>query len=146
MATRSFYVYCQRENSSLSTPVELGLICSTANESYTEGRTFNICSNVVLPALSRPRKRSLACLLRSPREARTSQTTAANKESALVSQVGRRERGSRPSNRSKKKLGGSLHQLTMNMLKDHERSSGIYRECRTVWASEVRSGRAEYGW
>lgn len=34
--------------------------------------TFNMCSSVVLPALSRPRNRSLACLLRRPSEARTS--------------------------------------------------------------------------
>ena len=33
-----------------------------------------MCSRVVLPALSRPKKRSLACLFRRPREARTSQT------------------------------------------------------------------------
>ena len=33
-----------------------------------------MCNKVVLPALSRPRKRSLACLFRSPREASTSQT------------------------------------------------------------------------
>lgn len=49
-----------------------------------EGCTFNMCSSVVLPALSRPRKRSLACLLRSPSEARTSQTVEAPKMSALV--------------------------------------------------------------
>jgi hypothetical protein len=35
-------------------------------------RTLSMCSNVVLPALSRPRKSSLACLLRRPSEARTS--------------------------------------------------------------------------
>jgi hypothetical protein len=34
--------------------------------------TFNMCSSVVLPALSRPRKRSLACLFNRPSEARTS--------------------------------------------------------------------------
>jgi hypothetical protein len=34
--------------------------------------TFNMCSSVVLPALSRPRNRSLACLLRRPSEARIS--------------------------------------------------------------------------
>ena len=33
-----------------------------------------MCRRVVLPALSRPRKSSLACLFNSPREARTSQT------------------------------------------------------------------------
>ncbi len=43
-----------------------------------------MCSRVVLPALSRPRKRSLACLLRSPREARTSQTIAETEMSATV--------------------------------------------------------------
>lgn len=37
-------------------------------------RTFNMCSRVVLPALSRPRNSSFACLLRRPRDARTSQT------------------------------------------------------------------------
>ena len=36
--------------------------------------TFNICNKVVFPALSRPRNRSLACLFRSPKEARVSQT------------------------------------------------------------------------
>jgi hypothetical protein len=37
-------------------------------------RSFlSMCRRVVLPALSRPRKRSLACLLRRPKEARTSQ-------------------------------------------------------------------------
>jgi len=35
--------------------------------------TLSMCSRVVLPALSRPRKRSLACLLSSPNDARTSQ-------------------------------------------------------------------------
>ena len=34
--------------------------------------TFNMCSSVVLPALSRPRNRSLACLLRRPSEAKMS--------------------------------------------------------------------------
>lgn len=37
-------------------------------------RTFNMCKRVVFPALSRPRNRSFACLLRSPSDARTSQT------------------------------------------------------------------------
>lgn len=36
--------------------------------------TFSMCSSVVLPALSRPRKRSFACLFNRPRDARTSQT------------------------------------------------------------------------
>lgn len=36
--------------------------------------TFNICSNVVFPALSRPRNKSFACLLSRPRDERTSQT------------------------------------------------------------------------
>lgn len=35
--------------------------------------TFNICKSVVLPALSRPRNKSFACLLRRPRDERTSQ-------------------------------------------------------------------------
>lgn len=34
--------------------------------------TLSICNNVVLPALSSPRKSNLACLFRRPREARTS--------------------------------------------------------------------------
>ncbi len=38
-------------------------------------RTFNMCNSVVLPALSRPRNRSLACLFSRPREARASQTS-----------------------------------------------------------------------
>jgi len=33
-----------------------------------------MCSKVVLPALSRPRKRSFACLFISPKDERTSQT------------------------------------------------------------------------
>jgi hypothetical protein len=37
--------------------------------------TFSICNKVVLPALSRPRKSSFACLFVKPSEARTSQTT-----------------------------------------------------------------------
>lgn len=35
-------------------------------------RTFSMCRRVVFPALSRPRKRSLACLLSKPRLERTS--------------------------------------------------------------------------
>lgn len=62
--------------------VSVGLLES--ERARPEGCTFNICSNVVLPALSRPRKRSLACLLRSPSEARTSQTFEAPEKSALV--------------------------------------------------------------
>jgi hypothetical protein len=38
-----------------------------------ERGTLSICRSVVLPALSRPRKRSLAFLLRRPNDARTSQ-------------------------------------------------------------------------
>lgn len=34
--------------------------------------TFNMCSRVVFPALSRPRNSSFACLLSKPREERTS--------------------------------------------------------------------------
>lgn len=37
-------------------------------------RTFSICNSVVLPALSRPRNRSFACLFISPRAERVSQT------------------------------------------------------------------------
>ena len=47
--------------------------------------TFNICSKVVLPALSRPRKRSFACLLSSPREARRSKTRRQPHVSLIVS-------------------------------------------------------------
>jgi hypothetical protein len=46
---------------------------SSIPELNTNARlTFNMCSSVVLPALSRPRNRSLACLLRRPSEARIS--------------------------------------------------------------------------
>ncbi len=37
--------------------------------------TLSMCSSVVLPALSRPRNSSLACLFIKPSDARTSQTT-----------------------------------------------------------------------
>jgi len=37
-------------------------------------RTFNMCNSVVFPALSKPRKRSFACLFKSPSDARVSQT------------------------------------------------------------------------
>ena len=70
---------------SLPSPPKLMLIYFTASKGLEEGRTFSICSSVVLPALSKPRKRSLACLLRSPREARTSQTIGATIRSAPVS-------------------------------------------------------------
>ena len=44
--------------------------CSTATRSF-----LSMCRSVVFPALSRPRKRSFACLLARPREARRSKTT-----------------------------------------------------------------------
>ena len=52
------------------------LRCSVQVKKMSDGqtRTLSMCSRVVLPALSRPRKRSLACLFIKPREARTSQT------------------------------------------------------------------------
>ena len=58
----------------LSFPPKFVLVFLTATKHRKEGYTFSICSSVVLPALSKPRNRSLACLLSSPREARTSQT------------------------------------------------------------------------
>lgn len=70
---------------SLPSPPKFMLIYSTANKGLEKGYTFSMCSSVVLPALSKPRKRSLACLLRSPREARTSQTIGATINSAPVS-------------------------------------------------------------
>ena len=42
-------------------------------DSRGESCTLSMCRRVVFPALSRPRKRSLACLLSSPNEASTSQ-------------------------------------------------------------------------
>ena len=50
-------------------------------------RTFNICSNVVFPALSRPRNRSFACLFKSPSDARVSQTVGKNNVSSLSIQI-----------------------------------------------------------
>jgi hypothetical protein len=44
---------------------------------------LSICRRVVFPALSRPRKRSLACLLRRPKDARTSQNQLHSKISSL---------------------------------------------------------------
>ena len=41
---------------------------------FKKSQTFNMCNSVVLPALSSPRKRSLACLFNRPSDARTSQT------------------------------------------------------------------------
>ncbi len=51
------------------------LICHSSKDqtAIRVVRTLSMCSRVVLPALSRPRKSSLACLLRSPKEASTSQ-------------------------------------------------------------------------
>ena len=82
IATRSFWgnvsAYLSRvpclskpERSSLRPPVHLWY-CLWPRDPVP--LTFNMCNNVVFPALSSPRKRSLACLLRRPRDARTSQT------------------------------------------------------------------------
>lgn len=51
------------------------LICHSSKDQTEIGvvRTLSMCSNVVLPALSRPRNSNLACLLRRPKEASTSQ-------------------------------------------------------------------------
>lgn len=46
-------------------------------------RTFNICSSVVFPALSRPRNRSFACLFISPRAERVSQTVVRSGSAAV---------------------------------------------------------------
>lgn len=43
--------------------------CKTATRSF-----LSMCRSVVFPALSRPRKRSFACLLARPSEARRSKT------------------------------------------------------------------------
>lgn len=61
-----------------SSEVGCSVGCSTATRSF-----FSMCSSVVLPALSRPRNSSLACLFARPRFARTSQTRCA--WSALMS-------------------------------------------------------------
>lgn len=46
-----------------------------------------MCSRVVLPALSRPRKSSFACLFRSPKDASVSQTVKKINISPLATQV-----------------------------------------------------------
>jgi len=45
--------------------------------------TFNMCKSVVFPALSKPRNSNLACLFKSPREARTSQTVGSTSASVV---------------------------------------------------------------
>lgn len=47
--------------------------------------TFNMCKSVVFPALSSPKNKSLACLLVSPKLARTSQTVQPQSTSAFCS-------------------------------------------------------------
>lgn len=68
-------------------------------------RTFNICNKVVFPALSRPRNRSFACLLRRPSEARVSQTVQTNM-SACYQIIERAE-----------ETRSYLHQLTIHIAK-----------------------------
>ena len=65
----------QRNQTRALLPAELyqkGLGSSLPELNTNARLTFNMCSSVVLPALSRPRNRSLACLLRRPSEAKTS--------------------------------------------------------------------------
>ena len=57
-------------------------------EGRRSAQTFSICSRVVLPALSRPRKSSFACLCERPRETRMSQTAVVSLLRQAVREVG----------------------------------------------------------
>lgn len=51
-------------------------------------QTFSMCRRVVLPALSRPRKSSFACLCARPREVRMSQTAVVSLLQLIVREAG----------------------------------------------------------
>lgn len=85
MATRSFchvasntvlafyHLYLHRESPLTRIEMSHGRPGTFERETEELG-TFSICRRVVFPALSRPRKSSLACLFIKPSEERTSQT------------------------------------------------------------------------
>lgn len=119
MATRSF---C-RDHPYISKAVLFSSISKSPNLYHPETsritcppdikhqRTFSICNSVVLPALSRPRNRSFACLFISPRAERVSQTVYTNPQiSKRMFFSLKEERASGAAELL------NLHQLTIHML------------------------------
>jgi hypothetical protein len=64
----------QRVSISIQACPLMTMPCVEPRQKNPPHHTFNMCNNVVFPALSRPRNRSFACLFRSPKDARVSQT------------------------------------------------------------------------